>query len=234
MTQFRPSRFQVLPPVIKNLLIINILVFIAQITIDKQFDLHLEKWFALHTWQSPWFKPWQILTHMFMHGSLEHLFFNMFALWMFGSTLENLWGANRFIIFYFACGFGAALAHLVFLFYDLQPVALEFSRLSGDIQQQYIDNPLFKLNEPTFGASGAVFGCLAAFGYLFPNAVLYVYFLVPVKAKWMMLFYAGLELYLAIANSAGDDVAHIAHLGGAVVGFALVYFWNKTNKRRFY
>ncbi len=234
MTQFRPSRFQVLPPVIKNLLIINILVFIAQSTIDVQFDLRLEKWFALHTWQSPWFKPWQIVTHMFMHGDIGHIFFNMFALWMFGSVLENLWGAKRFVVFYFACGLGAALAHLIFMYYHFQPITELFKQLSSEEQFKLIDSPQFKLNESTLGASGAVFGCLAAFGYLFPNSELYIYGIIPVKAKWMVIGYAALELYLTIANSAGDNVAHIAHLGGAVVGFALVYFWNKTNKKRFY
>jgi membrane associated rhomboid family serine protease len=234
MTQFRPSRFQVLPPVIKNLLIINILVFIAQSTIDVQFDLRLEKWFALHTWQSPWFKPWQIVTHMFMHGDIGHIFFNMFALWMFGSVLENLWGAKRFVVFYFACGLGAALAHLIFMYYHFQPITELFKQLSSEEQFKLIDSPQFKLNESTLGASGAVFGCLAAFGYLFPNSELYIYGIIPVKAKWMVIGYAALELYLTFANSAGDNVAHIAHLGGAVVGFGLVYFWNKTNKKRFY
>jgi len=234
MTQFRPSRFQVLPLVIKNLLIINGLFFLAQSTIDVQFDLHLEKWFALHTWQSPWFRPWQIVTHMFMHGDIGHIFFNMFALWMFGSVLENLWGSKRFLIFYFACGFGAALAHLIFMYFHFQPIAELFNQLPAQEQLTLIDSPRFKLNESTIGASGAVFGCLAAFGYLFPNSELYVYGLIPVKAKWLIIGYAAIEFYLAVANSAGDNVAHIAHLGGAVVGFALVYFWNKTNKRRFY
>lgn len=233
MTQFRPSSFQVLPPVIKNLLIINGLVFVAQNTIGID-TFNLNKWFALHTWQSPWFKPWQILTHMFMHGDFGHLFFNMFALWMFGSVLENLWGAKRFVIFYFASGFGAALAHLVFMYYSFEPVANLFNQLPSQEQLQLIDSPLFKLNEPTYGASGAVFGCLAAFGYLFPNSELYIYGLIPVKAKWMVLGYAAIELYMAVQNSAGDNVAHIAHLGGAVVGFILVFYWNKTNKRTLY
>jgi membrane associated rhomboid family serine protease len=228
MTQFRASRFQTLSPVIKNLLIINGIVFLAQNTIGAQY-INMEKWFALHTWQSPWFKPWQIVTHLFMHGDFAHIFFNMFALWMFGSVLENLWGAKRFLIFYFACGLGAALAHLTFLYFDTAKAIhdYELMRMSLEEAQQ-------KLFEGTIGASGAVFGCLAAFGYLFPNSELYVYGLIPVKAKWMVLGYAALELYLAVQNSSGDNIAHIAHLGGAIVGFVLVYFWNKTNKRRFY
>jgi len=233
MTQFRPTGFAILPPVIKNLLIINVLVFVAQNTIGLQY-FNMEKWFALHTWQSPWFKPWQIVTHLFMHGDFGHLFFNMFALWMFGSVLESLWGNKRFLIFYFSCGLGAALAHLIFLYFDLQPIAAYFNTIPFDQQQELIDSPLFKLNTATIGASGAVFGCLAAFGYLFPNSELYIYGLIPVKAKWMVLGYAAIELYLSVQNSAGDNVAHVAHLGGAVVGFALVYFWNKTNKKTFY
>ena len=233
MTQFRPSRFQVLPPVIKNILIINGLVFLAQNTIGIE-HFNMNKWFALHTWQSTWFKPWQIITHMFMHGDFGHLFFNMFALWMFGSVLESLWGAKRFVIFYFAAGFGAALAHLIFMYYGFQPIANLFNQLSSQEQLQLIDSPLFKLNEPTYGASGAVFGCLAAFGYLFPDSELYIWGVLPVKAKWMVLGYAAVELYLAVQNSAGDNVAHVAHLGGAVVGFILVFYWNKTSKKKFY
>lgn len=236
MTQFRPSRFQVLPLVIKNLLIINVLVFVAQLTIDKKFDLNFNKWIALHAWQSPWFKPWQLITHMFMHApnQPEHIFFNMFALWMFGSVLENLWGSKKFLFFYIACGLGAAIAHLIFLDYHFQPLVNEFHKLSFFEQQQLVDDSRFVLNQPTFGASGAVFGCLAAFGYLFPNTYLYLYFFVPIKAKWAILGYAAIELYLSIRNSAGDDVAHIAHLGGALVGFILVYYWNKSNRKRFY
>ncbi len=233
MTEFRPSRFEILPVAIKNILIINGLVFLAQNTIGVQF-FDMNKWFALHTWQSSWFKPWQLVTHMFMHGDFGHILFNMLALWMFGAILENLWGMKRFLIFYFACGFGAALAHLLFLYNDLQPIAQALHDLPKVAQEQYINNPNFKLNEPTYGASGAVFGCLAAFGYLFPNTLIYIYFLVPIKAKYLVILYAGIELYMAIQNSAGDDVAHIAHLGGAVVGIALVYFWNKSNKTKFY
>ena len=123
---------------------------------------------------------------------------------------------------------------MLFLYNDLQPIAQALQSIPLELQEQYINNPLFKLNEPTYGASGAVFGCLAAFGYLFPNTLIYIYFLVPVKAKYFVIIYAAIELYMAVKNSAGDDVAHIAHLGGAVVGIALVFFWNKSNKTKFY
>lgn len=262
MTQFRPARFQVLPTVIKNLLIINVLVFVAQNTIgDKYFNF--TDTFALHSWQSPLFKPWQLITHMFMHGGnlfqfdISHIFGNMLALYFFGSVLENLWGAKRFLIFYFACGLGAALFHLTALHFSNQALihqlsnAMDYESIKHFIvknmdgysftggQVVYNNetaNELLKLkiNEATLGASGAVFGCLAAFAYLFPNTEIYLYFFIPLKAKWFVLFYAAFELYMSIKNSAGDNVAHIAHLGGAVVGFILVYYWNKTNRKRFY
>ncbi len=278
MNEFRPSRFEVLPVIIKNLLIINVLVFIAQNTIVKQFHFPIDDYFALHTWKSTLFQPWQLVTHMFLHGSLGHIFGNMFALWMFGSVLENLWGAKRFIIFYLVCGLGAALLHLIILNLEvagltneyLHLVALNSSNNSGatdaileffhknDIilnDQSIItylrNNPndhaeagrlldvfstyyKVKLDTPTIGASGAVFGVLAAFVYLFPNTYLYLYFFFPVKAKWAGLAYFGYELFFAVRNSAGDNVARWAHVGGAIVGLLLVMTWNKTNRKTFY
>src|SRR3954453_22592987 len=231
MTEFRPSRFQILPTIIKNLLIINVLVFLAQITIGPA--IRLEDIFALHTWQSPYFKPWQFLTHMFMHGGWDHLFFNMFALWMFGSILENVWGPKRFLTFYIICGLGAALCHMVVLYFNTQNLIGDYNSLSLMEQQTYAAKFYRQLNEPTLGASGAIFGCLAAFGYLFPNTYIYLYFFFPIKAKWFVILYAGFELVMAVQNTGGDNVAHVAHLGGALAGFLMVYFWNK-NKKRFY
>ena len=256
MTEFRPTRCQILPPVIKNLLIINALVFFAQNTEAVTSRINLDAVFALHTWQSELFKPWQLVTHMFMHGGFDHIFSNMFALWMFGSILEGLWGSKRFLMFYLVCGFGAALFHLTALYIGNQQLINQFnsaeifSSLKYFIEKNigglvytgelvYTKETAYqilqlRLNEATIGASGAVFGCLAAFGYLFPNTKLYIYFFIPLKAKWFVLLYAAFELTMAMRNSAGDNVAHIAHLGGAVVGFALVYFWNKTNRQKFY
>ncbi len=234
MTEFRPGRFQILPLVIKNLIIINGLVFLAQITIGRQGFINMDDLFALHTFQSPLFRPWQLITHMFMHGGFEHIFFNMFALWMFGSVLENLWGPKRFLTFYIICGLGAAFSHLIVLYFQTQHLIDAFNSLDPATQQLYKVNFLDRLNEATIGASGAVFGCLAAFGYLFPNTKIYLYFFVPIKAKWFVIMYAAFELYLGIKNSAGDDVAHFAHLGGALVGIILVYFWNKNNRSSFY
>jgi membrane associated rhomboid family serine protease len=159
---------------------------------------------------------------------------NMFVLWMFGSALENIWGGKRFLTFYIVSGLGAALLHLLVLYLENAPMVELFRQLPIDRQDELRYSDRFLLNTPTVGASGAVFGCLAAFGYLFPNSLIYVYFLVPIKAKWFVLIYAGMELWTGVRNSAGDNVAHWAHLGGALVGFLLVLYWNKTNKKRFY
>lgn len=232
MAEIRPTRFQILPIVIKNLLIINILVFLAQIILGQEFDI--DRYFALHTWQSPLFKPWQLITHMFMHGSAEHLIFNMLALWMFGSVLEGVWGPKKFLVFYLLCGLGAALAHMLVLYYEMQPIVELFKTLPTSQQEELLYSNMYKLNTATVGASGAVFGCLAAFGFMYPESYIYVYFLVPIKAKWFVILYAAVELFMGIKNSAGDNVAHFAHLGGAVVGFLLVYFWKKSNRQKFY
>lgn len=234
MSDFRYYRPDAFPPVIKNLLIINALVFLAQLTFQNSKTVDLDNLFALHDVRSEFFKPHQLVTHLFMHGGFEHILFNMFALWMFGQMLENRWGAKRFLIFYLITGLGAALLHLAVLYFELTPIWEIFRSMPPEQQADYLRSPLFKPNIPTMGASGAVFGCLAAFGYLFPNTMIYVYFLIPLKAKWFVLIYAGIELWLGIRNSAGDNVAHFAHLGGAVTGIILVLFWNKTDRRRFY
>jgi membrane associated rhomboid family serine protease len=253
MTEFRPSRFEILPPIIKNLVIINSLVFLAQFTLSKsQTPLDLDDLFALHNWQSSLFKPWQLITHMFMHGDFWHLAGNMFALWMFGSVLENLWGSKRFLTFYIICGLGAALIHLLSLHYEMQRVYADYAVVQQNYStetvvwfaqkyglglEQATHLPAYlqdRLNTPTIGASGAVFGVLAAFVYLFPNTYIYLYFFIPVKAKWIGLGYFAYELIYAVRNSAGDNVARWAHVGGAIVGLILVILWNKTNRKRFY
>lgn len=233
MSEFRFTRPNRFPPVIKNLIIINVLVFIAQVTFGAKTPF-IENLFALHDIRSVFFKPHQLLTHMFLHGSLGHLLFNMLALWMFGSLLENYWGAKRFLQFYLISGLGAGLLHLIVLYFEMEPAMQAFKSLPTDLQLEFIDSSRFKINMPTVGASGAIFGCLAAFGYLFPNMLIYVYFLFPIKAKWFVIIYGAIELSLAIQNSAGDNVAHFAHLGGAITGFIIVYIWNKTNRKTLY
>jgi membrane associated rhomboid family serine protease len=234
MAQFQFRRFQFIPPVIKNLIIINALVWFAQITLGNRFPL--EDLFALHDIHSELFRPYQFLTHMFMHdpANIAHLLFNMLALWMFGSALENVWGPKRFLIFYIASGLGAAVLHLAVLYYQHEQLLEAYSRLSTFLQSENAEKLRSIIDEPTVGASGAVFGCLAGFGYLFPNTYILIYFLSPLKAKWFVLIYAALELYSGVQASAGDNVAHFAHLGGAIVGFLLVYYWNKKNRRNFY
>ncbi|MBC7826228.1 MAG: rhomboid family intramembrane serine protease [Chitinophagaceae bacterium] len=223
-----------MPTVIKNLLILNALVFFAQLTFENSETIRLENWFALHDVHSVFFRPHQLITYMFLHGGFGHIFFNMFALWMFGSELENVWGPKRFLIFYMACGIGAGLLHLGVLYLEMEPIMAYFRTLPPGQQEELMYSPRFKINTATLGASGSVFGCLAAFGYLFPNNVLYIYALFPIKAKWFVILYAAGELWMGVANSAGDNVAHWAHLGGALVGIIMVIFWNKTNRRQFY
>lgn len=233
---YRPNRF---PPVVKNLIIINVIVFIAQMTFENSKPFFIDNLFALHDIHSVYFKPHQLITHMFMHGSFEHILFNMFALWMFGSMLENYWGAKRFLQFYLICGLGAAVLHLGVLYFEMKPAWDYLKTLPSDVQADVINNPQIAvmgkaINAGTVGASGAIFGCLAAFGYLFPNSLIYLYFLFPIKAKWFVIIYAALELWLGVRNSAGDNVAHFAHLGGALAGIILVFIWNKTNRKTLY
>lgn len=253
--EFRPNRFQVLPIVVKNLLIINALVFLAQKTLGTQLPFSIDDTFALHTWQSQLFKPWQLITHMFMHGDFWHLAFNMLPLWMLGCTLETLWGPKRFLIFYIICGFGAAFCHLGILYFEnavmihnLQILSPQDSIGISNFITKYIPNAQAvpndysiasqiveaNINQATVGASGAVFGVLVAFAYLFPNTVFLIYYVIPLKAKWAIPGYIVIELVSAVRNSAGDNIAHAAHLGGALVGFLLVYTWNKTNRKTFY
>jgi len=234
MTEFRPGRFELIPAVIKNLLIFNVIVFFAQETFRNNVYFNIENFFALHDVRSVFFKPHQLITHLFMHGGFTHLLFNMFALWMFGSILENLWGPKRFLTFYVLCGLGAAILHLATLYVELTPVVEAYRLADPMVQEQFRYSQEFKLNVSTVGASGAVFGCLAAFGYLFPNSLIYLYFFFPIKAKWFVIFYAGMELWLGFSNSAGDNVAHWAHLGGALVGLLIVLYWNRKNRRTFY
>lgn len=200
---YRPSffgGFRFFPPVIKWLLISNVVIWLLFDVLLPQFTLRgvpifaaAEYFLALWPIGSGHFYPWQILTYMFLHGGFLHLFFNMLALWMFGLELEHLWGSRRFLIFYLLCGTGGALTNLL--------VA-----------------PLVGQAAPTVGASGAVFGVLLAFGMLFPDRPIYLYFLLPVRAKYFVAFYIAWELFLGVTQTS-DGVAHFAHLGGAAVGF---------------
>ncbi len=201
---YRPSffgGFRFFPPVIKWLLISNVVIWIFFDVLLREFTLRgvpifgvAEYLLALSPIGSGHFYPWQIVTYMFLHGGFLHLFFNMLALWMFGLELEHLWGSRRFLIYYLLCGIGGAVTNLL--------VA-----------------PLIGQEAPTVGASGAVFGVLLAFGMLFPDRPIYLYFLLPVRAKYFVAFYIAWELFLGVTQTS-DGVAHFAHLGGAAVGFA--------------
>jgi len=235
MAQFRPGGFQILPPVIKNLIIINVLVFLATQTFGPVIEATMTNILALHNVQSAFFRPHQLVTYLFMHGGWQHIFFNMLALWMFGAQLENYWGAKRFLIFYMVSGIGAGIAHLAVLYFEFAPIMDQIHALPIEAQQQYLLDPNLAFNGTTVGASGAVFGCLAAFGYLFPNSEMIIIPIpFPLKAKWVVLGYAALELFSGVRGSAGDNVAHWAHLGGGLVGLLLVIYWNRNNRKTFY
>ena len=231
---YRPSNFSELPEVVKNLLIINGLFFLATISLDN-FGLDLVKIFGLHQFQSADFRPHQIVSHLFMHGDFTHLFFNMFALWMFGKILENVWGAKRFLTFYIVTGIGAAFVHLLISQYQILSISNQIPEMVNlAIEGRY--NPSIPISKkltqliitPTVGASGSVFGLLLAFGMLFPNTLLYIYFAIPIKAKYFVLAYGILELYSGISNNPADNVAHFAHLGGMIFGYFLIKYWRKN------
>ncbi|RZK35926.1 MAG: rhomboid family intramembrane serine protease [Pedobacter sp.] len=218
-------------PVVKNLLIINVIFFIATYILRQQIDL--EQYLSVFYFDSPFFKVWQPITYMFMHGSMTHIFFNMFALYSFGSILEAHWGGKRFINFYLITGLGAlALQWGVQAFEVYQLTGSVFNNLSTlsvtdvadvkTLQQIYFG--------PMVGASGAIFGLLVAFAMLYPNLEMYIMFIpVPVKAKYIIPVYIVIELFLGVARFEGDSIAHFAHLGGALIGFILVKLWQNKN-----
>ena len=225
---YRPNNF---PPIVKNLIIINVLVWLAQNILDNK--MNLTGVLAMYPLHNSNFAPYQIATHMFAHAPLPaiyHILFNMFALWMFGKILENVWGPRKFLLFYLLCGVGAAALHLGIQYFRWEQA--ESLYLSGQVEQGIA---LAKSIGPALGASGAIMGIFAAFAYLFPNTELYIMFIpIPVKAKWAVIGLAAIDLFGGVANFSGDNIAHFAHLGGALTGFILVLIWNKTNRRTFY
>ncbi len=232
-----------IPPAVRVILVINAAMFLFSQLVAVMFNIDLNKILGLYFFKSDLFKPFQVVTHMFMHGGLMHIFFNMYALWMFGQVLERIWGTKRFFIYYFVTGFGAVVLHsfveyLRFLSISsaLSPEAVEMVKHQGAeiiaSYKNYTNPNLAQLNLlyhiPTVGASGAVFGLLLAFGMLFPNTELYIMFIpVPVKAKYFVIGYGILELFSGLNNSPNDNVAHFAHLGGMLFGFILVKLWQK-------
>lgn len=273
--EFRPSSYKLLPDVVKNLLIINGILFLADQVLTSKFGYSLSEKFGLYYPTSQHFHWTQFITHLFLHGSPLHIISNMFALWMFGNALENYWGSKRFLIFYLVCGLGAALIQTLATGWEIgqmktvidqyaaHPSFTDFEallkRYNGLVQpsnydyfnnvfSNYHDNATYasqsvkaayellnaKADIPTVGASGAVFGVLLAFGMLFPNTLLYLYFAIPIKAKYFVILYGLFELYSGFKNDPTDNVAHFAHLGGMLFGFILIKYWNKNNRENFY
>lgn len=202
--EFKPRQFQQIPVVVKNILIINIVLFAAKFLLSNRFDL--DRYLDLFPIGSDNFKPHQFISYMFMHADLSHIFLNMLAVYMFGSILENIWGAKRFLNFYIFCGLGAAALQLAISAFNNEYTIL-------------------------LGASGAVFGLLVAFAMMFPNTELQLYFIIPVKAKYLVIGYALFELYNGFFSH--DNVAHFAHLGGLAVGIIILLIW-KRNKTFFF
>lgn len=281
MQQYRPSGFRILPPVVKNLLIINTLVFLATLALRK-FNIDLVDMFGLHYPGAANFRVYQFFTYMFLHGGWEHIIFNMFALWMFGNVVENVWGGKKFLIFYLLTGLGSAVVYIIWIHFTLAPnldalhqiishptVAavedyfgkygfrvgeinplvtqhdvsvfnqnmniLSQGQANPDIMQQVVtflsNYRIEMLNQMVvIGASGAIFGLLLAFGMMFPNSVIYLYFAIPIKAKWFVLGYGLMELFYGFSNRPGDNVAHFAHIGGMLVGLAIIFYWKKHGK----
>ena len=235
-------RFQILPPVVKNLLIINILLFIATgILQSPPLNIDLTKILGLHYWRSELFSPWQIISYMFMHGNIPHILFNMFAVWMFGTHIENRWGSKRFLNYYLLTGFGAAFLHYLIIHfqiinlesvmnYDQIMIILNEGIVPEGISRGSAQKLFFLYNTPVVGASGSLFGILLAFGVLFPNTLLYLYFAIPIKAKYFVIGYGLLELFSGLSNNPQDNVAHFAHLGGMLCGLLIFAYWKLKNE----
>ena len=276
----RPTGFSMLPVVVKNILIINVIMFLAtQVLVSRGIDLN--DMLGLHYFLSEKFRLWQFITYMFMHGNFPHLFFNMFAVFMFGGAMENMWGPKKFLTFYIITGLGAAVAHYAIVYFQLNASLANINeyiaspsvdKLQGLItsntftgfssrefneslqsfiktfNETYSKNPSEALqmsidfmkeskmavyNAPVVvGASGAIFGLLLAYGMTFPNNYLYVYLVLPIKAKYFVIIYGLIELFSGIANYSGDNVAHFAHLGGLVTGFIIIQYWKYKNRNR--
>lgn len=214
-----------MPTVTKNLLIINVLCFFGYV-VAKRYGIDLNDMLGLHFFLASDFNPAQLITYMFMHANFQHIFFNMFAVWMFGRTLEHVWGPKRFLFYYILCGIGAGLIQEAVQYIDYAINLSQYDRVNTGISIISMDEYLNLIT--TVGASGAVYAILLAFGMMFPNSPLFIFPLpMPVKAKYFVIGYAVLELLLGI--SGGDGVAHFAHLGGMLFGVILIIYWRKKN-----
>ena len=233
-----------LPEVTKNLLAINVLMFLATIVMEKQ-GINLVNILGLHFFKASDFAPYQFVTYMFMHGGFAHLFFNMFALYMFGSVLERVWGAKRFLIFYVVAGIGAGLvqeaigvARYFSVVSEMDPVAVDIVLNEGaavlgeglNYAMPSMAELNYIINAQTVGASGAIYAILLGFGMLFPNERMFIFPVpFPIKAKFFVIGYAVIELFLGVSGTA-DGIAHFAHLGGMLFGFLLIVYWRGKRK----
>ena len=225
--------FRNIPTVTRNLLLINVIVFLAALVFKSQFDLN--DWGSLHFFAASDFRPWQFITYMFLHGSFAHLFFNMFALWMFGCVIERVWGPQKYFIYYMVCGIGAGLCQELVQYIELSSSGV-LALGPDDLTPFLVETNMGKMAVPvgvylkwlgTIGASGAIYGILLAFGMTFPNERIFIFPLpVPIKAKWFVCIYAAIELFSAYTSS-GDGVAHVAHLGGMLFGLLLILYWRR-------
>ena len=244
---YQPTSFKRLPDVIKNIIIINGLFFLATLVLQN-YGIDLIEKLGLFLPGSLEFMPYQYVTHMFMHSATNpaHIFMNMFMLWMFGNMLENIWGGKRFLTFYMITGLGAGALYSLVNFVEahyLQSQLISAGMSQSDlvnlvttsrynpevlnsVDQSVLQGYWAAYNTPVIGASGAVFGVLMAFGMLFPNMKIYVYFLFPIKAKWMVLILGVIEFYQGFHPN-GSNVAHFAHLGGMIFGYILIKYWQK-------
>lgn len=243
--------FQNIPQVTKNILILNIVFFVATLILEAQ-EINLTSQFGAHYVNSPLFQPFQIVTHFFMHGGLLHIFFNMWLFIMLGGYLERIWGPKRFFIFYISCALGAFALYNAIGVYEIELLKEKLIALGYNMEEvnatiakgNYLSldystvpeyrNYVIKSFTPMVGASGAVFGVMAAFAILFPNTEFMLYFAIPVKAKYLVGIYFLLEVFLAYQNDAGDNTAHLAHVGGAIVGGIIVLFWRKSDRSNFW
>jgi membrane associated rhomboid family serine protease len=246
-----------MPPVVKNILILNVIMYIVTFLGQAQ-GIPMTRLLGGYVFNSPYFEPFQMVTHFFMHGGLFHIFFNMFALVIFGSALERVWGPKRFFIFYIATALGAFVIHQLVGYIEVKSIESDllaagyndlftlrdnivamnkglvdsFNIIGGT--EPLVQSYIYSISIPVVGASGAVYGVLVGFAYLFPNTQLMLLFPpIPVKAKWLVLFLVGIALFNSFKDNPGDNIAHLAHLGGALVGFIIVLFWKK-NSNSFY
>jgi membrane associated rhomboid family serine protease len=237
LEQYRPSRLNLMPTVTKNIIIINVIMFITTVVFERM-GIDLVDILGLHYFQSEKFHAWQFITYMFMHGGVAHIFFNMFAVWMLGSAVENMWGPKRFLNYYILTGLGAAAAHYAIVYYQLQPALEQINGMlsdssltAGQLNEIAEQKTLLLDGHVVIGASGAVFGILVAFGMYFPNTHLFIIPIpFPIKAKYFVIIYGLIELFSGVVNIKGDNVAHFAHLGGLITGFVLIQLWKHNDR----